>query len=159
MIRRHYHPLERKTQFQRISRTRTKKRGPVSLDPEILPPTPYDAGSDSEDGSAGAALAILPRDAEFLPASQPGDPMYETDRMVEEYIRASKAPATQRAYLSDWRHFVGWCEKSGFAALPAVTWHRRALHHLPVEAWGRGEAAQTRHHRPPTDIDQSDAQD
>ena len=93
----------------------------MSLDPEILPPKPYDAGS--EEGSllsAGAALAIVPRDAEFLPASQPGDPMHETDRMVEEYIRASKAPATQRAYLSDWKHFVGWCEKSGFAALPAA---------------------------------------
>ena len=93
----------------------------MSLDPEILPPTPHDAGS--EEGSlpsAGAALAIVPRGAEFLPASQPGDPMHETDRMVEEYIRASKAPATQRAYLSDWKHFVGWCEKSGFAALPAA---------------------------------------
>ena len=56
----------------------------MSLDPEILPPTPHDAGS--EEGSAGAALAIVPRDAEFLPASQSGDPMYETDRMVEEYI-------------------------------------------------------------------------
>ena len=61
----------------------------MSLDPEILPPTPYDAGSGSEDGSAGAALAIAPPSADLLPASQPGDPMYETDRMVEEYIRAS----------------------------------------------------------------------
>jgi hypothetical protein len=39
----------------------------VSLEPEILPPTPYDAGP--EDGSTGAALAILPRGAEFLPAA------------------------------------------------------------------------------------------
>jgi len=93
----------------------------VSLDPEILPPTPYDV--DSEEGSrpsAGAALAIVPRGAGFLPALEPGDPMHETDRMVEEYIRASKALATQRAYLSDWKHFVGWCEKCGFAALPAA---------------------------------------
>ena len=74
----------------------------MSLNPEILPPTPYDAGS--EEGSlpsVGVALAIVPRDTEFLPALQPDDPMYETDRLVEEYIRASKAPATQRAYLSD----------------------------------------------------------
>jgi hypothetical protein len=92
----------------------------MSLDPEILPPPPYDAGSDSEAGSAGAALAIAPRGADLLPASQPGDPMYETDRMVEEYIRASKAPATQRAYMSDWRHFVGWCEKGGLLSLPAA---------------------------------------
>ena len=45
----------------------------MSLDPEILPPTPYDAGS--EEGSrpsAGAALAIVPRDAEFLPALAAG---------------------------------------------------------------------------------------
>ena len=89
----------------------------MSLDPEILSPTSPDAGS--EEGSlpsAGAALAIVPRDAELIPA--PGDPMHETDRMVEEYIRASKAPATQRAYMSDWKHFVGWCEKSGLLSLP-----------------------------------------
>ena len=93
----------------------------MSLDPEILPPTPHDAGSEEGSlSSAGAALAIVPRGAEFLPASQPGDPMHETDRMVEEYIRASKAPATQRAYLSDWKHFVGWCERSGLLSLPAA---------------------------------------
>ena len=105
-------------QFLRSSRTRAKK---MSLDPEILPPTPYDAGP--EEGSlpsAGAALVTVPRGAEFLPALEPGDPMYETDRMVEEYIRASKAPATQRAYMSDWKHFVGWCEKSGLLSLPAA---------------------------------------
>ena len=101
----------------------------------------------------------MPRDAEFLPASQPGDPMHETDRMVEEYIRASKAPATQRAYLSDWKHFVGWCEKSGFAALPAAPSTVARYITVPGEAWGRREAAQTCHHHPPPDIDQQDAQD
>ena len=101
----------------------------------------------------------MPRDAEFLPASQPGDPMHETDRMVEEYIRASKAPATQRAYLSDWKHFVGWCEKSGFAALPAAPSTVARYITVPGEARGRCEAAQTCHHHPPPDIDQPDAQD
>ncbi len=44
------------------------------------------------------------------------DPLAE---MVRAYIRASKAPATARAYGSDWRHFLAWCEARGVEALPA----------------------------------------
>src|SRR5690349_4943027 len=39
---------------------------------------------------------------------------------VREYIRASKAESTVRAYQSDWRDFCRWCESHGMRALPAT---------------------------------------
>lgn len=36
------------------------------------------------------------------------------------YIRAAKAPATLRAYRSDWRHFSDWCRQKGLSPLPAA---------------------------------------
>jgi integrase len=40
---------------------------------------------------------------------------------AEDYARAAKSPATQRAYRTDWEHFEGWCTAHGYQALPA-TW-------------------------------------
>ncbi|MBB5711875.1 tyrosine-type recombinase/integrase [Sphingomonas xinjiangensis] len=34
--------------------------------------------------------------------------------------RAQRAPATRRAYASDWRIFLGWCETRGVASLPTT---------------------------------------
>jgi hypothetical protein len=31
-----------------------------------------------------------------------------TNRLVEEYAEASRAPATRRAYAGDWRDFTRW---------------------------------------------------
>ena len=36
------------------------------------------------------------------------------------YVQAAKAPATLRAYRSDWRDFERWCLGRGAASLPAV---------------------------------------
>jgi integrase len=38
---------------------------------------------------------------------------------VNGYVRASKAPATLRAYRIDWRLFCEWCAARGVASLPA----------------------------------------
>jgi site-specific recombinase XerD len=38
---------------------------------------------------------------------------------AREYIHHAKAPATVRAYRSDWRHFVAWCTAHNLASLPA----------------------------------------
>lgn len=38
---------------------------------------------------------------------------------VEVAVEASVAPATRRAYRSDWRDFTGWCAENGREALPA----------------------------------------
>jgi integrase len=35
------------------------------------------------------------------------------------HIAEGKAEATIRAYARDWRHFAGWCSRSGLRALPA----------------------------------------
>jgi integrase len=38
---------------------------------------------------------------------------------AEEYIRASVASNTSRAYAGDWKSFVTWCDRHGRQALPA----------------------------------------
>lgn len=39
---------------------------------------------------------------------------------AEAYARASKAPATRRAYATDWRDFEEWCRSKGLPSLPAA---------------------------------------
>ncbi len=34
--------------------------------------------------------------------------------------RQASAPATLRAYRSDWAHYAAWCERMGFVAVPAA---------------------------------------
>lgn len=36
------------------------------------------------------------------------------------YVAAARAPATRRAYASDWRIFAAWCDTRALAALPAT---------------------------------------
>jgi site-specific recombinase XerD len=42
------------------------------------------------------------------------------DERVNDFITASKAPATIRAYRTDWADFTGWCATRGVEALPAA---------------------------------------
>src|SRR5215472_5375224 len=37
------------------------------------------------------------------------------------FARASRSPATRRAYGSDWRHFEAWALAAGYSALPATS--------------------------------------
>src|SRR4051794_5270343 len=37
-----------------------------------------------------------------------------------KYAKAAKSPRTLRAYETDWRDFVGWCDANEVAALPAA---------------------------------------
>jgi site-specific recombinase XerD len=39
---------------------------------------------------------------------------------ARDYVRASKAPATLRAYRADWTDFSYWCQARGLQALPAA---------------------------------------
>ncbi len=38
---------------------------------------------------------------------------------ARRYVASAKAPATLRAYRSDWAHFTTWCDLHGRSALPA----------------------------------------
>jgi site-specific recombinase XerD len=38
---------------------------------------------------------------------------------AEDFVRAAKAPATLRAYRSDWAYFESWCGNHGMSAMPA----------------------------------------
>jgi len=41
-------------------------------------------------------------------------------RQVQEYVAAASAPATQKAYSSDWRQFELWCDSRAFETMPAA---------------------------------------
>lgn len=43
----------------------------------------------------------------------------ELAETARAYARAGRAPNTQRAYASDWRHFTGWCRRHNRAIHPA----------------------------------------
>jgi site-specific recombinase XerD len=43
----------------------------------------------------------------------------ELAQSIRDYVRASKAANTLRAYQSDWKHFSEWCVSHGLCALPA----------------------------------------
>ena len=51
---------------------------------------------------------------------QTGNEVAELTASVQNYLRSSAAPATIRAYRSDWACFEGWCQTMGAAALPAA---------------------------------------
>jgi len=53
---------------------------------------------------------MVPESAALAPA---------TDR-ARQFIYAAKAPATLRAYRSDWRDFEGWCSAHRLTALPSA---------------------------------------
>ncbi len=38
---------------------------------------------------------------------------------AEAFVRDAKAPATLRAYRSDWVHFEAWCQSHQLPSLPA----------------------------------------
>ena len=40
-------------------------------------------------------------------------------RKAQDYARGARATNTNRAYAADWRHFTGWCAKTGLAPMPA----------------------------------------
>jgi site-specific recombinase XerD len=62
---------------------------------------------------------VTPDAPELLPPALPV-PCAETVAAAEAYLRASTAPATRRAYASDWRLFVAWGAAQGVATLPAA---------------------------------------
>jgi integrase len=48
------------------------------------------------------------------------DELDELGDRVRGFVAASKAPATLRAYRTDWTAFTGWCDRHGLDPLPAT---------------------------------------
>jgi hypothetical protein len=61
-------------------------------------------------------ITVIP---ELLPLALPV-PHVGTVAAAEAYLCASPAPATRRAYASDWRLFVARSEAQGLVTLPAA---------------------------------------
>lgn len=55
-----------------------------------------------------------------IPKQSPS--LQEVDQVasVRRYVAAASAPATRKAYSSDWRQFQIWCIEQGIEALPAT---------------------------------------
>jgi hypothetical protein len=105
---------------------------------KILPPPTLDAGPGQGTGSQ-VELALAVVDRQSLLSFAPGDPLFETAQKAGEYIRASKAAATRRAYDSDWRHFEGWCGRNELVPLPAEP-RSVALYIAHLASPGEGES-------------------
>ena len=56
---------------------------------------------------------------EYMAPTLPGLRLDDVER-VERYVGKASADATRRAYTSDWRIFVAWCDERALASLPAV---------------------------------------
>ncbi len=91
--------------------------GQSAASPEgvILPPLAKTAQAPS----APVELSISREARLGFATLTPDDPVYEYVQKAEEYVNASRSKATRRAYDSDWRHFVAWCETMRLASLPA----------------------------------------
>jgi site-specific recombinase XerD len=58
---------------------------------------------------------------EMVPFSGPSSrALARLDERVNDFIVASKAPATLRAYRADWADFTAWCADRGLSPLPAA---------------------------------------
>ena len=57
-------------------------------------------------------------DNQNLPSSRTWE-LKQLSNSMNDYLRASKAKNTVRAYQSDWDQFTKWCHRFGFQALPA----------------------------------------
>jgi integrase len=57
-------------------------------------------------------------DSAALPAPAPD--LAKLGSQAADFARNSRAKATAAAYRSDWRHFEGWCARSGLESLPAT---------------------------------------
>lgn len=81
----------------------------------VAPPRP--STQDRELGQTGsdpprAEVSARVAEASGLPVSGRG--------VLEDYVRAGRAPNTWRAYGQDLRHFEAWCAGAGLPSLPAV---------------------------------------
>jgi integrase len=68
---------------------------------------------DTPENTPPALPALAQNSGPGVPAHLEG--LAETAR---NYARGAKAPATQRAYESDWRHYEAWCRRKDLDPLP-----------------------------------------
>lgn len=65
--------------------------------------------------SAGVAGLVIEG---LVPALAPQ--LEELGARAASFAREARAPATERAYRSDWRDFAAWCARNGLDAIPAA---------------------------------------
>jgi len=86
----------------------------LSSTPEVLPPAALLLPAPKPLAADTACESLAPG------TWSPEDPLFATAQKAAAFMQASKAPATRRAYDSDWRHFTAWCEHHHLASLPAT---------------------------------------
>jgi integrase len=107
--------MARPTQ-SRAKRTSTPRVADASIAEAVghdYPPTDADEIGDAVPTSQ--ALAIV----EYLSPALPGLTLDDIDA-VERYVGKASADATKRAYTSDWRIFVAWCDERAMPSLPSA---------------------------------------
>jgi integrase len=94
----------------------------VTSEPEYLPPHPASEiqPDQTSANSSSDVLTLTAPQYRDLATLQPGEPLYQNFQDAGEFVLASKAASTRRAYDSDWRHFRAWCERHNLSSLPAL---------------------------------------
>lgn len=87
--------------------------------------TPQRASGPAEGRSAplsgSASLGeLVPAHVDAVIGGASPERISELEAKIAAALARTKAPATVRAYRSDWADFVTWCATSGFDALPAT---------------------------------------
>jgi integrase len=86
---------------------------------EILPPAAQPAAVSAPGGVTAAGDAALKTADRYGVARQLTSQGEAALKTSEAYARKASAPATLRAYRSDWQHYKIWCEKCGFEPTPS----------------------------------------
>jgi hypothetical protein len=73
------------------------------------------AERQSEGADESPVRVLSPAEAALARA----DELAQLGERIRDYVTASKAPNTVRAYRSDWVHFTGWCDARGLESLLA----------------------------------------
>jgi hypothetical protein len=77
------------------------------------PQPPADPAPDRPSGEGGAAAALP------VPSAPVSPEALAALAAAIDFAGQALAPATLRAYRSDWQHFCAWCRGAGWTPLPA----------------------------------------
>jgi len=77
------------------------------------PQPPADPATDRPSGEGGAAAALP------VPSAPVSPEALAALAAAIDFAGQALAPATLRAYRSDWQHFCAWCRGAGWTPLPA----------------------------------------
>jgi integrase len=98
----------------------TTESSEIGIAGEVLPPDAQSAEVSLQNGITAAGDAALKMADRYGVAAMQITPQGEAAlKTSDAYARKAAAPATLRAYRSDWQHYKKWCVECGFEPTPS----------------------------------------